>query len=481
MGKIAAKIIDKATHESVAARVQVLSAEGRFMHPHDALLKVGPGIPFFYGDGEFVLEAPCGFNQILVECGTEYRPERLRMNVPSNGTIAIDILLERWSDLAERGWHPGNTHIHYDQHETRPDERLRLDPRVEDIRVTAISILKRWDRPYAVNKYSPGVLTEFCSAHHYVECGEESRHNDREDQLDEGYGHIMLLRIKETVEPVSRGYLVDELDPDYPPLCYACDGAHRQGGVVIWCHNGRGMEAPVAAALGKLDAFNLFDPFWVDPEYKIWYEMLNCGLRLPASTGSDWFISSGNRVYVHTGNVFRYDDWIAGLQAGRTMITNGPALFLNVDDAVPGGVLRRDPGMELDVFVSWVSHYALDRVEVVWNGKAVAGREYPEGSNRGQFSTRVAASSDGWLAARVFSRNFDSFYQPIYAHTSPVYVLTGVRSPEQREAAGRFATAIDSALEKINRRFMFPSQTERLEVVELFRAAQDVYKGMLDL
>ena len=118
---------------------------------------------------------------------------------------------------------------------------------------------------------------------------------------------------------------------------------------------------------------------------------------------------------------------------------------------MPGDVLRRDPGMELDVFVSWVSHYALDRVEVVWNGKAVAGKEYPEGSNRGQFSTCVTAPSDGWLAARVFSRNFDSFYQPIYAHTGPVYVLTGIRSPEHREAAGRFATAIDSAREKINR------------------------------
>src|ERR1700693_3306057 len=128
------------------------------------------------------------------------------------------------------------------------------------------------------------------------------------------------------------------------------------------------MEAPVAAALGKLDAFNLFDPFWADPEYEIWYAVLNCGPRLPASTGSDWFISSGNRVYVHTGNVFRYDDWIAGLQAGRTVITNRPALFLNVDDAMPGGVLRREPGMELDVCVSWVSPYALDRVEVVWSG-----------------------------------------------------------------------------------------------------------------
>jgi hypothetical protein len=481
MATIAGKIIDKGTHESIAARVQVLSVEGRFMYPREALLKVGPGIPFFYSDGAFVVEAPRGYCQILVERGTEYKPARLRVNVPSKGTVAVDILLERWSDLAERRWHPGNTHIHYDQYETRPDERLRLDPRVEDMRVTAISILKRWDRPYAVQKYSPGVLTDFCSAHHHVECGEESRHNDREDHGEGGYGHVMLLRIQQLVEPVSRGYLMEELDPDYPPLCYACDETHRQGGVVIWCHNGKGMEAPVAAALGKLDAFNLFDPFWTDPEYQIWYQMLNCGIRLPASTGSDWYISSGNRVYVHTGKEFSYEDWMVGLQAGRTMITNGPAIFLEVDDVTPGGILHRDPGAGLDVRVSWVSYYALDRIEVVWNGKVVGGKEYPEGSTRGDFSTHVRAPSDGWVAARVFSRNFDSFHQPIWAHTSPVYVVTGSRSTELPVAAGGFATGIDSALEKIDRSFMFRTPTQRREVVDLFRRAQDVYKGMLHL
>src|SRR5262245_17889985 len=58
MPKIAGRIIDKHTGETVAARVHVLSVEGRFVHPQDALLKVGPGIPFFYSDGQFVLDAP---------------------------------------------------------------------------------------------------------------------------------------------------------------------------------------------------------------------------------------------------------------------------------------------------------------------------------------------------------------------------------------------------------------------------------------
>src|SRR2546422_585267 len=48
----------------------------------------------------------------------------------------------------------------------------------------------------------------------------------------------MFLRLRNLVEPVSRGMLVDNLDPDYPPLCFACDEAREQGGIVLWCHNG---------------------------------------------------------------------------------------------------------------------------------------------------------------------------------------------------------------------------------------------------
>ena len=121
--------------------------------------------------------------------------------------------MKRWSDLPDRHWHPGNTHIHYDEKEKRPDERLRLDPRIEDLRMTAVSILKRWDLAYATNKYSPGMLTEFSSAQHYVQCGEENRHNTTAQ--GHGYGHVMLLNIRNVVHPVSRGLLVDSFDPDF--------------------------------------------------------------------------------------------------------------------------------------------------------------------------------------------------------------------------------------------------------------------------
>lgn len=476
MAKLTGRIIDKQTGAEMAARVQVLSSGGTFLHPVDAILKVGTGLPFFYSEGHFTVDAPRGLTQILVERGTEYRPAQITLDLAQRGVTAIDIALERWTTLGEQGWHPGNTHIHYDQHEKRPDERLYLDPRVEDLRVTAISILTRRDLPYASNKYPPGLLTDFSSAHHHVECGEESRHNSLPWEM--GYGHIMLLRIKEIVEPISRGILVDETDPDYPPLCYACDEAHRQGGIVIWCHNGNGMEAPVATALGKLDAMNFFDPYWMDPEYDLWYALLNCGFRLPASTGSDWFLCSANRVYAYTGRAFDYADWMTALQQGRTFITNGPALTLTVNEQLPGATILSQPDGSVTATLAWESHYAVQRVELIWNGRVIHAQSFPAGATVGQLTVAVDTPTDGWLAVRVASQVSDSFYQPLFAHTSPVYVTTGRPPAERPVAAAHFDRALDEAMGWVQHQGRFHTVAQQREVLDLFKTGQAVYQTL---
>ena len=405
MAKLTGSIVDGSTGQRAEARVQVLTSSGRFAHPPDAILKVGPGAPFFYSDGTFEVDVTRGVTQVIVERGTEYAPAKLILDAPAQGVLATEIALERWSDLADRGWHPGNTHIHYDEKETRPDERLRLDPRIEDLRMTAVSVLRRWDLEYATNRYPVGMLTEFSSAHHYVQCGEENRHNAQ--PWSPGYGHVMLLGIHNVVDPVSRGVLVDAFDPDYPPLCYACDDARRQGGIVNWN----------------------------DVEYDIYYQMLNAGLKLPASTGSDWFISSANRVYAHTRGAFDYQSWVQVLKGGRTFITNGPALFLSVEGRELGAEIEASPGDNLSALVRWQSHYPINRAELIFNGNLVARQIFEQGSTEGHLEGDIAVPADGWVAARLSSDARDSFFQPVFAHTSPIYVKTGLVSQEKRNAA----------------------------------------------
>ena len=473
MAKLKGIVRDAQSGAEVAAKVRVLSSGGRFVHPAAALLKVGPGDPSFYCPGTFEVDVPGGVTDIIVERGTEYEPLRHTITMPSKGALEIDLELERWADLPGRGWYPGNTHIHYNETEGRPDERLRLDPQVHDLSVTVVSILQRGQIPYASNQFPVGFMTDFSTAHHQVDCGEESRHNARHG----GYGHIMFLHLRNLVEPVSRGDLVSAFDPDYPPLCFACDDARRQGGLVLWCHNGNGMEAPVAAGLGKLDAFNLFDPCWKDLEYDIWYQLLNCGISLPASTGSDWFICSNNRVYVQTEGAFNYESWLAGLQAGRTFITNGPALFLDIDGVGPGG--RLDLGPRGQVAVEWQSHYPLTRIELVQDGEVVGQRSLEGGQARqGCWELDAALCRDGWIAARAWGAARDSFAQPVYAHTSPVLVGTGRPAHRVGEAAGAFARSIEASSRTIGRYNRFTTDAQRSEVLHLFEEGRKVYAGL---
>ena len=65
MAKLAGRIIDKQSGEQVEARVQVLSSGGTFLHPADVLMKVGPGLPFFYCDGAFEVDAPRGVTRTV--------------------------------------------------------------------------------------------------------------------------------------------------------------------------------------------------------------------------------------------------------------------------------------------------------------------------------------------------------------------------------------------------------------------------------
>jgi len=224
MATLHGTIVDAATNQKIDAKVHVLDSSGVFKRPADALLKIGSGTPFFFSDGEFEVKVHRGRNDILVERGTEYEPARVVVQAPETGVVDVEIPIQRWYYPQEDGWYPGNTHIHYDEKETRPDDRLAVDCSVEGYNVTAVSVLDRRQLPYASNKYPIGVMNEFTTAHHVLDIGEENRHYGDNSPWGFGYGHVMFLNIRNLVQPVSRGHtLTAQFDPDYPPLCFCCD------------------------------------------------------------------------------------------------------------------------------------------------------------------------------------------------------------------------------------------------------------------
>jgi hypothetical protein len=477
MTTLRGRIWDRESGRPLEARVQVTASTGHFRAPDGAILKVGTGEPFFYSDGTFEVDVPVGQTDVVVERGTEYRPLRMVLRAPSSGNVDVDLPIERWVKLPEMGWYAGNTHVHYNERETRPVDRLRMDPRVHDLPVLIVSHARRGELAYATNQFPIG-RHDLSTHDHVIDVGEETRHNIETQVM--GYGHIMLVNLKKLVEPLSRGLLVDESNPDYPPLVDACDAARAQGGVVIWCHNGGTMEAPVAAGLRRLDAMNLFDPYWMDPEYDDWYRMLNCGIHLPASTGSDWFVSSSNRVYVDVGTDFSYETWLERLTAGRTFVTDGPILRLAVDGHAPAGdILDVAAGVRsMPVTVEWAGAQAIDRIEIVRDGEVVAAADNPDQATEGTFRATVDVVGAGWLAARCWGQRRTSYGHALWAHTSPVYLRAMPDSAVVRAASGYFVENIDQTLEWIATKARLDNQAQRDRLLQIFREGRGVYERL---
>src|SRR5262249_46500070 len=91
---------------------------------------------------------------------------------------------------------------------------------------------------------------------------------------------------------------------------------------------------------------------------QIYYQLLNCGLRIPPSAGSGSGTVANplgyNRAYVHIDGEFTYEKWFEGLREGRVVVTNGPLLRPTVQGEYPGHTFFASAGeaLELEIGVT---------------------------------------------------------------------------------------------------------------------------------
>ena len=146
----------------------------------------------------------------------------------------------------------------------------------------------------------------------------------------------------------------------------------------------------------------------------------------------------------------------------------------------PGATLEVEKGARIPVHANWNSHHSVQRVEIVMNGNVVARRDFPEGVNSGHIEAEIIAESDGWIGARLGSGTRDSFNQPIWAHTSPVYVRgTGTQSEASKRSAKFYAAQIGEGINWVKTKGRFYNDSQRKEIVDLFKQGQDWYRKLV--
>jgi cyclophilin family peptidyl-prolyl cis-trans isomerase len=248
----------------------------------------------------------------------------------------------------------------------------------------------------------------------------------------------------------------------------------------------------VLAALGKGDYFDVVSVASRELESAaIYYKLLNSGIRLAATGGTDnfsdvWFDPSGGtaRTYARlaVGDEFSFENWLAAVKAGRTFGSSGPLLFLTVAGKEPGAEIRLagDQPTRLDVQLAVGSIAPLNKVEVLVNGNVVH-RFTPEGTGpQWAFETSVDLPQGGWVAARAMGPSSryvgDAF---AFAHTSPVYVVRDERPFSSASDAGFLAKAVEELWRLAAARDSWVTVAQKTAYRDAVHRARDHYRRVM--
>jgi hypothetical protein len=412
-----------------------------------------------------------------IETGTAEIDVDLRATALQEITLKLPFLFRP----EDAGLVAGNTHLHLRGFAREvADEYLRRIPAADRLRVLFISYLERdkEDPSYITNEYPLGDLSALSTAGVLINNGEEHRHNFL--GFGEGYGHVMFLNIKKVVQPVSIGPGITNRGFDDPALRLGIDDARGQGGTVLWCHNTFGFEDVPSALAGRLHALNVFDGSRIGKYEDNYYRYLNIGLRMPISTGTDWFMYDFSRVYAEVRGKLTIASWLEAVKAGRCQATNGPFLTLQVNGKKPGEVIELDAPTTVKIEASAHARFPLERLELIQNGRVVKTQPGRAGEpGRIELSHAVRVDEPAWFALRSDASTKSEFQRTLFAHTSPVYVNYQRRGVFNVEAALALLKQIEDGQAAVTGRGRFSSPAAQQKVLALYdEAAADLKKRL---
>jgi dipeptidyl aminopeptidase/acylaminoacyl peptidase len=501
-GRLSVRIVDSAGRP-LPARVSVRDAGDRSYAPDDAWRHADDGFDrgerrfeygYFHSDGRAHLTVPAGRLEVEISRGPEWRVQRQVVQVEAGRTRVVRVPLRRLADLRGRGWYSGDLHVHmnYGGAYRSDPARLAFQARAEDVHVVENLIVNKEGRVPDVAWFRPGPDPVSDSATLILH-GQEYHTSF--------WGHMGLLGLGEhLVLPGYTAYAGTPMATLQPTNTRVADLAHAQGALVGYVHpydaypdprdTARAIThaLPVDAALGKVDYYEALG-FVDDPmaTARVWYQLLNCGFRLPAGAGTDAMANFAslrgpvgmNRVYVRSGGPLEHRRWLAALKAGRSFATNGPLLELTVNGRELGDeVALPDSGGAVTVRVRLRSNVPVDHLELVRNGEVV--HTFPLTGDRTSAAATVTIPVDrsGWVLLRA--RTDRAIYPVLdlypYATTSPIYLTVGGRPARSREDAEYFLAWIDRMRAAVEKHRDWNSEAEKRDVVATLERARREYE-----
>jgi hypothetical protein len=492
------RIVDSQMGQPLAASVVLKNANGEAIeivgeHAHVQYLRRR----WCYVDGQFELPGNVGGLTVEIRRGLETLPI---LKTVDSGAAGQTFRLERWINMADRGYMSGDSHVHL-----LSPAQCHLQMRAEDL--AALNLLVS-DFTNDVDNFT-GRLDRVSTPGHAVYIGQEFR--------DWQHGHINLLRLRKLIEPLQPfgGAFQKSANPNLH-LAPAAREARAQGAVVNWAHFGNlpGAESPIDIALGLIDAIELIthdDPTGLPTHWEPWrmerpanlpaltalsgldlyYHYLNAGFRLPMVAGTDKMSEvipvGSSRFYARVGKEQSFDAWIAGLKAGNGFITNGPMLTFEADGRESGEVVEFYEPRTVTARATAESMHPFTRLQIIVNGEAVATSATPARDAAGIYETKLEAriklDRSAWVAARVTEPSREGkLILPrnltVFAHANPVYFLRGGAKVRVQESIGHLLLYLRYSEHWLRTAAKFGNGPQRQEAVQAVEQALDFYKSL---
>lgn len=477
--------ISDQTGQPIWARLEVRGPEGKTFQPGEAIVVHSrPQQPAdlnyigsFVVKGKATVPVPPGRYMVVAEHGLEYNRVETPVEVAADRPYAVAIQLRPWIRMNDRGWYSGDMHVH------RAPEDAPALILAEDLNIcvnfTMWNKRNLWEdralRAEPVVRVDPVRFVTLMNA---------------EDER--GGGAWMLHNLK---KPLAR------LEVDgrwYPPgISFVREAREQKAApddLFPWFDSEKPIwwETPVLMALATPDSLgvvhNHFDQYttlaneaWGRPRdrqkypgpegfmhysLELYYRYLNLGFRVPPSAGAASGVLPNpvghNRMYAPVSGPLTVEKWYSAVRDGKVLVTNGPILFFNLSSA----------GSKWNASIEAHAREPIDRIELVANGEVLQALKPNPGALDYTSAVTLDLARHSWIAARCFLRNEGSIR---FGHTSPIY-LSG--EWDSSSDALYFVNWMDQLIAQteadLNR---FNSDSEKTEVLSLYRQARDFYAG----
>ena len=359
--------------------------------------------------GDFSIDLKPGKYRISIQHGNEYIPITEEFSVDSRqAPLNKRYLLKRWINLPSKGWYSGDVHVHHPLNEARFKEYLLQFARAEDLHVA--NILEMGDRHNTYFKVPLfGSNSAVCREETCLAFGQEDPRSD--------YGHVIGLNIDALARNPSHY--------NYYDLVFnkIHESPSSLAGFAHFAYKGEGVTQGMAlfAPLTRIDFVELMQNTQINQSD--YYDYLNMGFRIAAAAGSDfpWGSTIGDcRTFVHTGAKFSSDAWFKGLKNGTTFVSNGPAIFLEVNGKMPGHEIACRKNEPIHIHATALSNAAIGvirEIRIYNNDGLVYSKQNPAKADSLTFEIDHAVAQSQWICAAVFCENI------ALAHSSPIYVI----------------------------------------------------------